>query len=217
MGTPAAEVTTDIDGATRSATTPDIGADEYTSTNIPLQGTYTIGAGGNYTTISLAVDDLITKGVTGAVTFNILSGSYNEQFIISQITGASSTFPIVFQSQSGNPDDVVINFNGASTNNYIVSLDGADYITFKNLKFQADNSQYSRIIVFNGNAQNNNIIGNKFQGRVSTSNLSEDAIIYAFDNTPIIHNTTIQDNIFINGSFSLYLVGPDLFLLVRYF
>lgn len=207
-GTSISGITKDIDGETRSGTTPDIGADEYTSTNIPLEGTYTIGAGGDYTTVNLAVTDLINKGITGPVTFNILAGIYNEQVALSQITGANANDTIVFQSATGNPDDVIISYNGGSSNNYIILLNGADYIIIKNLKFQADNSEYSRIIVLNGNAQNNTIIGNKFQGRTTYSSSHVDAIILAADN-PIIHNTKILNNTFSNGSFALYLTGNN--------
>ena len=47
----------------------------WTNINAQLSGTYTIGSGGNYTTINAAVTDLNTQGVNSAVTFNILSGT----------------------------------------------------------------------------------------------------------------------------------------------
>ena len=42
-------ITTDIDGQTRNATTPDIGADEFNGVNptIALAGTYYIGVAGS--------------------------------------------------------------------------------------------------------------------------------------------------------------------------
>ncbi len=74
-GTPLAEVTTDIDGDPRSATTPDIGADEFSTVGQPgtLQfssATYSVGEGGG--TVTLTVNR--TGGTTGAVTVDYSLG-----------------------------------------------------------------------------------------------------------------------------------------------
>lgn len=208
LGTPLAEVNKDIDGELRSTSTPDMGADEFTSAYVPLSGTYTIGASGDYTTISAAVADLAAKGILGTTIFNILPGSYNEYFSISPVTGATVTDTVVFQSQTGNPNDVVIDYSGhTSTQNYIVLLDGADFITIRNLKFQSGSSQYSHIIVLTGNAQNINITGNIFEGRITPSTYNDDAVIYASDGEPIVNNLNISNNIINNGSFGILLVS----------
>jgi hypothetical protein len=47
----------------------------YTMYAQTLQGSYTIGSGGNYTKAS-AMSALTTNGISGNVTFNILSGTY---------------------------------------------------------------------------------------------------------------------------------------------
>ncbi len=74
-GTPVVEVTTDIDGDPRSATTPDIGADEFSTVGQPgsLQfssATYSVGEGDG--TVTLTVTR--TSGTTGAVTADYTLG-----------------------------------------------------------------------------------------------------------------------------------------------
>ena len=49
-----------------------------------ISGTFTIGSGGNYATFTAAAADLNSVGVDGPVTFNVLSGTYTEQFEISR-------------------------------------------------------------------------------------------------------------------------------------
>ena len=71
-GTALADVTVDIDGAARSTTKPDMGADEF---NAKLSGTYTVGSTGDFATITNpggVFDFLNTTGVSGNVTFNII-------------------------------------------------------------------------------------------------------------------------------------------------
>ena len=48
-------------------------------TEAQLSGSYTIGGGGNYTSFGAAVTALTNNGVSGPVTFNVLTGTYNEQ------------------------------------------------------------------------------------------------------------------------------------------
>ncbi|MFC2086100.1 T9SS type A sorting domain-containing protein [Bacteroidota bacterium] len=205
-GTPITGITTDIDGETRDAVNPDIGADEYITSSFPLEGEYTIGSGGDYETINDAVDDLILKGMLDSVVFNILTGTYNEKVQIPQIGGVDASKRIYFQSQTGNPDDVIITYIPSGTaDNYVFLLDGADYVTIKNLSLNTGGAWYARMIVFQGNAENNEIIGNKFQGRSATGTGTEAAIICT-NNSPLINNTLIQDNIISNGSYGIYLL-----------
>lgn len=128
-----------------------------------LNGTYTIGAGGDYTTITSSVNDLISSGVNGPVIFNILPGIYTELITIDSIPGSSPVNRIIFQSQTGNRDDVLwkdsINFSAA-----LIVLNKADYITFRNISFQNDVSlsiQYVFYLYLNCdgiNISNNSII-----------------------------------------------------------
>jgi pectin methylesterase-like acyl-CoA thioesterase len=72
-----------------------------------LSGSYTIGNGGDFATINIAVSALVTNGVNGAVVFNILTGTYDEFITIDSIQGVSS-INVTFQSQTGNRNDVIL-------------------------------------------------------------------------------------------------------------
>ncbi|HMS33231.1 MAG TPA: T9SS type A sorting domain-containing protein [Ignavibacteria bacterium] len=99
-----------------------------------LNGTYTIGTGGDYTTITSSVNDLVTSGINGPVVFNILPGVYTELVTIDSVPGSSPVNTITFQSQTGNRDDVLwkdsIFYSAA-----LIVLNKADYITFRNISF----------------------------------------------------------------------------------
>ena len=74
-----------------------------------LSGTYTIGGAlPDYNTFNEAVSDLELNGVSGAVIFNVDTGTYNEQLIIPAISGVSSSNTITFQSVTTDSTDVIL-------------------------------------------------------------------------------------------------------------
>ena len=84
-----------------------------------LSGNYTIGGTSpDFITISYAVNELQTNGVSGPVTFNLRSGTHEENggtervlYIEQQISGASDTNTVTFQpdvSTGGNVDNVIL-------------------------------------------------------------------------------------------------------------
>ena len=116
-----------------------------------LSGSYTIGTGGDYTTIQSAVTALSSSGVSGPVTFNIFSGVYTERVVIPEISGASATNTITIQSQAMSADSVTwAGFNQNWSSNYILRFNGADHIIAKHLTFQGPYSYYNRKIDLTG-------------------------------------------------------------------
>jgi len=97
---------------------------------VQLAGTYTIGTTGNYATFTDAVNAL-SCGISAPVIFNVLAGSgpFNEQITLTPVIGANATNTITF---NGNGETITFS-TSTSPNNYIIRLDGADYITFDNL------------------------------------------------------------------------------------
>ena len=129
-----------------------------------MNGTYTIGNFGDYLTFNEAVDDLKQRGVSGAVVFNVSSGTYTEQVRITEITGASATNTITFQSNSGDSSTVTLQYQSpTSSPNYTFFLDGADYIRLKNMTFKALDSTWAKVIAFENGATNNVISNNVIQ------------------------------------------------------
>ncbi|PJB14019.1 MAG: hypothetical protein CO118_10755, partial [Flavobacteriales bacterium CG_4_9_14_3_um_filter_32_8] len=119
-----------------------------------LAGTFTIGAAGNYATFTDAVNALVC-GVSAPVVFNVLAGSgpYNEQITIPQITGTSATNTITF---NGNGETITFS-TSTSPNNYIIRLDGADYITFDNLNVVSQSTTNNFAIHLTNDADFNTI------------------------------------------------------------
>jgi hypothetical protein len=116
----------------------------------PMSGIYTIGGtGSDFSNLNEAVASLMNCGVGGAVTFKIANGTYVEQITISgAIPGASLTNSVTFQSQSEDSTSVIIQYAALSANdNWVVKLDGASFVTFSWLTFNATGAANGNVIL----------------------------------------------------------------------
>lgn len=159
------KVTTDIDGAVRPEV-PSIGAFEAPAQQaLPLNGTYTIGDDGcDYATFTAAVEALKELGVDGPVTFNVASGTYCEQITIPAIEGVSEINTITFAGTEGAPEEVELTYDVwdgyTQYNTYYemmtgtVNLDGADYITFRDITLSAMENGPLNVIILRNGAEN---------------------------------------------------------------
>ena len=177
-----------------------------------LPGTYTIGGTSpNYTTLSAAINALNATGVQGGdVIFNIRSGTYTStswRGEIEPVQNASASARVIFQSESGNPADVVINVPGTSSDNYIVRLKNASYVTFRNLTFTNTNTSYGRIFDFTSSASYDSIVNCRLNGATSTSSGDICAIIYAYSHLGTTN--VFYKNVFTNGSSWAYMRGTS--------
>jgi len=104
-----------------------------------LSGTYTIGGvSPDYLTFSDAVNAMVTQGLNGGVVFNVRAGTYSEQLTIPEIGGVNSKDSIIFQSETGVQSDVILRFAPSSAvDNWVVKLDGTDWITFKKMTIKS--------------------------------------------------------------------------------
>ena len=112
-----------------AATTDPTNPESYTIQNTLAAGTYIVGTGGAYTTITAAVNDYNNSCLSGPIVFKLKDATY-----------PSETFPIII----GNPDADATNTLSIQPNNIGVTvsgnnasalfkLNGADYITFDGL------------------------------------------------------------------------------------
>ena len=114
-----------------------------------LNGTYTIGGvTPNYTTCAAALTDLIANGVSGPVIFDVRDGTYNEQIDIPQITGASVTNSIIFQSENNDSTLVVLEFDITFWDDYVIFFDGADYVTIKSMTLKNLDNTLATVVKF---------------------------------------------------------------------
>src|SRR5688500_4947752 len=171
----------------------------------PLTGNFTVGPGGNYTTLAGAIADLTGRGVSGPVVFRLKTGTFTEQVTISAINGTTATNTITFEAESGNAQDVVLSFAPTSTNNYVIRLDSASFITIRNLSIEPSGATYTRAI-----HDINNLNTITFEGLriilASTTSATE-------DRGAIIARPSLSSNIrFINntitgGSYGILHIG----------
>jgi PKD repeat protein len=127
-----------------------------------LSGTYTIGGTSpNYASFSAAAADLNLNGVCGAVVFNVRAGTYTDHLVLNQITGASAANTITFVGES--KSTTTIGFTGtANTDAAVIVLNGADYVTVKDLTIECRNTSATGygIGVLLTNKANYNVIKN---------------------------------------------------------
>lgn len=95
----------------------------------PLAGTYTVGTGGNFTTITEAVNNLNLRGVSAAVVFELTDALYStgETFpiVLSNYTGISASNTVTILPAAANSAAEISGTNATA----IFSFDNGDYYT----------------------------------------------------------------------------------------
>jgi hypothetical protein len=183
----------------------------------PMHGTYTIGgATADFLNINDAIMQLTTCGVDSNVVFNINPGTYNEQVMISPIIGAADTATVTFQSSTSDSTDVTISYNASQTNNYVIFLNGADWVRIRNITVEATNPS-GKVLVFNNGATHNIVFGNIIKAAPSTSNSS--AAIYSNDGVDS-YNTFMHNDI-LNGYYGVFMksassTAPEVGVVFKY-
>lgn len=182
-----------------------------------LSGTYTIGGTNpSFATFAAAAQTLNNGGMTGPVTFNVRAGTYTDQISLNEMIpgGGTAANPIVFQSENGLNTGVTLQYAATSSaDNYVVKINGTDYVTIRNMTLSNTGASFGRVIHIQstsstGTAGSDNITiqGNVLNGRTSTSTSTEDAIIYAYGNDNQ-DNLVVTGNTINNGSLGLYTGG----------
>lgn len=180
----------------------------------PLNGTFTVGATGDFLTISEAASAATKFGVNGPVVFSLISSNYNtstgETFPINfgSIPGASSTNTITFKPATG-----VSPLIEASTNN-MFSFSGSNFITFNGSNgvgntrdLTIKNYSTSGVIYTLQNDARNNVLMN--MNLLSANTATTSGTISILGSTGIIgnDNNLIQNNYFGRSTTGVFAVG----------
>ncbi|MFI5221746.1 MAG: hypothetical protein ACHQK8_05435, partial [Bacteroidia bacterium] len=109
-------------------------------------GTYTINPSGSGTTnfISFALATAaLAKGICGPILFSVAAATYNEQVIIpTNIPGSSAVNTITFDGGNGNASTRIITYSAASTSYPTFFINGAKYVTVRNLTISGTGASY---------------------------------------------------------------------------
>jgi hypothetical protein len=201
----------DIDGEVRDTTNGvDVGADEFEINGLAGEYIIDINGNGDFTSFSQAIDTLKKYGVFYSVNFRVKQGTYNEQFEIPYIKGTDSAKRVTFQSFTGDPTDVkVVYAPTASTSNYVVKINGTDYIGFEDITFQNNSSSgFGRVIDFANGATFNHFEGNVFEGIAINSTSDAYALVYSAPGAASKDTSnTFYENEFKYGSYGIYAFG----------
>jgi len=186
------------------------GNDTTTANNVKAaisSSTYSIGnTNADFQTISDAVDYLMTYGICGPVVFNVQAGIYNEQIELPEIPGVSDQNTIIFKSETGvNTDVTITHFADTDSNNFVLALNGADHISFKNMTFKAIGNDYANVIVLMNEANNNNVVGNIIESTIM--NIPSNPICVLSDPSSLNSHNTFTNNQITGGNYGLSLKG----------
>lgn len=174
-----------------------------------VAGSYSVGdKNSDFISFSELEHALVRGGVCGQVVINIQTGTYDISMNLVDVKGLSQTNNIVFQSQSGNKDDVILrSISNNVVNNYIFRLRGTSFITFDKITMKSENkSSFTRILDIGGGASNIEIVNCRFFGcKVTWRSSSADAVIYSDNSTN--SECVVKYNEFVGGSYGVYLEG----------
>ena len=174
-----------------------------------LSGTYTIGGSNpDYATFAEAALALNQCGINGPVTFNVAAGTYSDQITLSDISGASATNTITFQSATSDSSDVTLQYAAANAGeNHVVKLEGTSYITFKDMTFKAQNNDWPRVFAMNSGADNISLTNNRFEGvNLSSGTGSADSALVIVEDS-IGNDFTFTHNYLQGGTHGLNISG----------
>lgn len=181
-----------------------------------LSGIYTIGgASPDFTTFTDAVTAMKRGGIIDSVRFDVRSGSYYEQIKIPYIYGANKVNAIIFQSEAKDSSKVFLVGTPTSGNNYTLSLDSVNGVTFRYMTLQTTlPSYYIRVVEILGACKNINIHDCNIIGALGGYTGTEQSLVYIYNtnsNEPSFNSINIYKNRFDNGSFGFYVYGNSSF------
>lgn len=174
-----------------------------------LTGIYTVGGvGADFISPAAAITALNTYGVCGPTVLNINPGTYTGRLTIGSYVGMSPVNTLTIKSLNNDTSAIITDSATATTNNWIINLNGAKYVTIQSLKLVAKyHATYGTCLLIGNSSKYNTVIGNSFVGVQSTSTATSQAVIFSTDINSKANN--IIGNSLYNGSIGVYMVGSS--------
>ncbi|MCX7742962.1 MAG: PKD domain-containing protein [Flavobacteriales bacterium] len=172
-----------------------------------LSGVYTVyGTSPDYNTLNDAVADLETRGICGNVTFNLRSGTYNEQVLINDYASLGN-YSVTIQAETQNAADVKLEFFPGLSNNYVIGLEETHDIVLQHLTL-ANTSFYASVVNFLGGnekiiVKNCRIYGDSL---ATIASINKATIVSAGE---IDNDINLINNEIVGGSYGIWMFGQD--------
>ncbi len=172
-----------------------------------LSGTYTVGGtSADFATPVNAISAVNTFGICGPTVLNINPGTYNGRLTIGNYIGASSVNTLTIKSLNNDTTAIITDSATSASNNWIVKLNGAKYVTLQSLTFAPKNlTLYNNCLVISGQSKYNTIKGNLLLGTTTSGITTDLALLRSEDYLNV--NNSIIGNRFYKGSMGIYMKG----------
>lgn len=174
----------------------------------PLSGEYKIDRnGGDYTSLTAAVEALKCGGVSGPVVFLLAPERYTDRIELTSIKGTSFINTVSFESATGSNGDVIVSASSPDQT-YTVGINGTSNVLFSNLTLENKLGLTGNVVRIDGNTENvkfNNVI---FDGSEKQTTGANSAVIYATENGNKI-GLSVEDCELNNGSIGIFKGGAN--------
>ncbi len=126
-----------------------------------MHGDFTIGErrGMHYTTLTAAIQDLVSRGVDGPVRLLLSAGTYDEALSLPDIAGLSETNTLTIEPISGRRGEVTLTNTHYRKVDYgdnkpgYFNVEGADYVTLRALTFTSEKSDAPALLLVRNGSQ----------------------------------------------------------------
>jgi photosystem II stability/assembly factor-like uncharacterized protein len=177
-------------------------------TCVPLAGTYTIGAGGDFETFTSATKHLKECGLSSHVYFDVLPGIYNDRVFLDSLP-TSVNDSLVFRSANGDSASTVLQWGiGYPYQNGLVFIRNTPYVTFNKITIHNLDIEISinMNIQMAGNCSHFNL-WNCVISRDNPDTLSDGELF--FQGSAEIDFLNFRNNLFYQGGTACSLWGPN--------
>jgi hypothetical protein len=186
-----------------------------------LAGVYEIDQSGNgdYISFTEALDYMSLVGISAPVTFEVAPGIYDEQLVISEVSGTSEDNMITFIGVNDERESSTLRYSPSmSTERYVVLLDGAKNVRFENLTIEAtEGANYGWVFLMRNGSDNIELINNMINTNmpITSTVQSYGAIIASNSYTSYtgqgnnVNNLLIEDNTILGGHSGINIYGAN--------
>ncbi|MEO7523041.1 MAG: hypothetical protein ABIT58_03045, partial [Ferruginibacter sp.] len=208
------QVTNTVSGCAASVSVP-------VTISAPLNGTYTVGAGGNYTTLTAAVNAYNTICISGPVTFSLIDNLYSssETFPISINSNAyqSAVNTLTIRPATG----ISATISGAVANDALVKISGK-YIsingsnnnsTTRNLSLTNTSATVPTVVLLGSVSNTAPVTNVAIKNCIITNGVNTSSAVVVSSNVVAtagyFSNDTIQNNVVQKAYIGIYCIGVN--------